>query len=59
MDHLLNCLFIQTMKELTFNQWQEHLAKELQNNYRKLKLIKIDKKQRNSLISKNKVQYSN
>jgi Mg-chelatase subunit ChlD len=46
MDHLLNCLFIQTMKELTFNQWQEHLAKELQNNYRKLKLIKDEKLQK-------------
>lgn len=31
------------MKELTFNQWQEHLAKELTNNYRKLKLIKDEK----------------
>jgi len=31
------------MKELTFNQWQAHLAKELQNNYRKLKLIKDEK----------------
>lgn len=28
------------MKELTFNQWQKHLAKELEKNYRKLKLIK-------------------
>jgi hypothetical protein len=34
------------MKELTFNQWQEHLAKELQNNYRKLKLIKDEKLQK-------------
>jgi hypothetical protein len=33
------------MKELTFNQWQEHLAKELQENYRKLKLIKDEKLQ--------------
>ena len=31
------------MKELTFNQWQAHLQKELQNNYRKLKLIKDEK----------------
>lgn len=28
------------MKELTFNQWQKHLAKELEKNYRKLKLIR-------------------
>jgi len=34
------------MKELTFNQWQAHLAKELQNNYRKLKLIKDEKLQK-------------
>ena len=34
------------MKELTFNEWQEHLAKELQNNYRKLKLIKDEKLQK-------------
>ena len=31
------------MKELTFNEWQAHLQKELQNNYRKLKLIKDEK----------------
>lgn len=46
MDYLLNCLFIQAMKELTFNQWQEHLAKELTKNYRKLKLIKDEKLQK-------------
>ena len=34
------------MKELTFNEWQAHLAKELQNNYRKLKLIKDEKLQK-------------
>lgn len=33
------------MKDLTFNQWQAHLSKELQNNYRKLKLIKNEKLQ--------------
>jgi hypothetical protein len=27
------------MKQLTFNQWQEHLAKELKKNYIKLKMI--------------------
>lgn len=31
------------MKELTFNEWQAHLSRELQNNYRKLKLIKHEK----------------
>jgi len=31
------------MKELTFNEWQAHLSRELQNNYRKLKLIKNEK----------------
>jgi hypothetical protein len=31
------------MKELTFNEWQAHLSRELQNNYRKLKLIKDEK----------------
>jgi hypothetical protein len=34
------------MKELNFNEWQAHLAKELQNNYRKLKLIKDEKLQK-------------
>lgn len=34
------------MKELTFNEWQAHLQKELQNNYRKLKLIKDEKLQK-------------
>ncbi len=34
------------MKELTFNQWQEHLQKELTKNYRKLKLIKDEKLQK-------------
>ncbi len=28
------------MKELTFNQWQKHLAKELEKSYRKLKLVR-------------------
>lgn len=46
LDHLLNCLFIQAMKELTFNEWQAHLQKELTNNYRKLKLIKDEKLQK-------------
>ena len=27
------------MRKITFNEWQEHLTKELQKNYRKLKLI--------------------
>jgi hypothetical protein len=34
------------MKELTFNQWQAHLSKELEKNYRKLKLIKDEKLQK-------------
>lgn len=34
------------MKELTFNQWQEHLAKELKKNYLKLKLIQNEKLQK-------------
>jgi hypothetical protein len=47
------------MKELTFNQWQAHLSKELEKNYRKLKLIKNEKKEIKTLNSQNKVQYSN
>lgn len=31
------------MKQLTFNEWQAHLSRELENNYRKLKLIKNEK----------------
>jgi hypothetical protein len=33
------------MRDLTFNEWQAHLANELQKNYRKLKLIKDEKLQ--------------
>jgi len=33
------------MKELNFNQWQAHISKELDKNYRKLKLIKDEKLQ--------------
>jgi hypothetical protein len=43
------------MKDLTFNEWQENLSKQLENDYRKLKLIKEKKTKRESLISKNKV----
>ena len=35
MDILFNCRFIK-MKELTFNQWQDHLTKELKKDYKKL-----------------------
>lgn len=35
MDILFNCRFIK-MKELTFNQWQDHLSKQLQKDYKKL-----------------------
>lgn len=31
------------MKELTFNEWQSHLSKQLETDYRKLKLIKDEK----------------
>lgn len=31
------------MKELTFNEWQAHLSKQLEEDYRKLKLIKDEK----------------
>jgi hypothetical protein len=31
------------MKELTFNEWQAHLSKQLEEDYRKLKLIKNEK----------------
>jgi hypothetical protein len=27
------------MKQQSFNDWQKHIAKELEKNYRKLKLI--------------------
>jgi hypothetical protein len=32
------------MRQMTFNQWQEHLAKELKKNYVKLKMIKPDER---------------
>ena len=35
MDILFNCRYIK-MKELTFNQWQDHLSKQLQKDYKKL-----------------------
>lgn len=28
------------MKQQSFNDWQKHIAKELEKNYRKLKLIR-------------------
>jgi hypothetical protein len=28
------------MEKLTYNEWQKHLARELQKNYLKLKLIR-------------------
>jgi len=34
-DILFNSLF-NDMKELTFNQWQDHLSKQLQKDYKKL-----------------------
>lgn len=44
------------MKDLTFNEWQENLSKQLETDYRKLKLIKDEKKnRRESLIIKKKV----
>lgn len=44
------------MRELTFNEWQSHLSKQLETDYRKLKLIKDEKKtRRESLIIKKKV----
>ena len=35
MDILFNRRFI-NMKALTFNEWQDHLAKQLQKDYKKL-----------------------
>ena len=32
------------MNQITFNQWQEHIAKELRKNYVKLKMIKQDER---------------
>jgi hypothetical protein len=32
------------MNQITFNQWQEHIAKELKKNYVKLKMIKPDER---------------
>lgn len=29
---------------MTYNQWQEHIAKQLQENYIKLKLVKTDER---------------
>lgn len=31
------------MRDLTFNEWQANLTKQLENDYRKLKLIKDEK----------------
>jgi len=35
MDVLFNHRYIK-MKELSFNQWQDHLSKQLQKDYKKL-----------------------
>lgn len=32
------------MRQMTYNQWQEHIAKQLQENYIKLKLVKTDER---------------
>ena len=32
------------MSQMTYNQWQEHIAKQLQENYIKLKLVKTDER---------------
>jgi hypothetical protein len=32
------------MRQMTFNQWQEHIANELHKNYLKLKMIKSDER---------------
>jgi len=32
------------MSQMTYNQWQEHIAKQLQENYVKLKLVKTDER---------------
>lgn len=32
------------MNQLNFNQWQEHIAKTLRENYIKLKLVKPDER---------------
>jgi hypothetical protein len=32
------------MSQLTYNQWQAHIAKQLQENYVKLKLVKTDER---------------
>jgi hypothetical protein len=32
------------MEKLTFNQWQAHIAKQLNENYIKLKLVKPDER---------------
>jgi hypothetical protein len=31
------------MKDLTFNEWQANLSKQLENDYRKLNLIRNEK----------------
>lgn len=41
--HFLSLLIMRA--ELTFNEWQAHLSKELEKNYVKLKLIKDAKLQ--------------
>jgi len=32
------------MQKITFNQWQDHISKELNKNYIKLKLVKTDER---------------
>lgn len=40
------------MSQLTFNQWQEHIAKQLKENYIKLKLVKTDERNIRRVSSK-------
>ena len=40
--------------KLTFNQWQENLAKELQSNYIKLKMVRPNGKANIQRVSRKK-----
>lgn len=40
------------MNQLTYNQWQAHIAKTLRENYIKLKLVKTDERNVRRVSSK-------
>jgi hypothetical protein len=42
------------MEGLTFNEWQKHIAEELEKNYRKLKLVRDEPRSAKKFFGRSK-----